>query len=59
MDFWIDGMGFHFDGASWTHKTNLCDPAGSATAMAMRRKSDGLTLKCTTKGKKEGYGVKW
>ena len=33
-DFWANGIGFYFDGASWTHKTNPCDQARSTTAMA-------------------------
>ena len=57
-DFWTNGIGFYFDGASWTHKTNPCDQARSTTAMAWHKKSEGLALKCTTKGKKEGSGGK-
>lgn len=57
-DFWRTGIGFYFDGASWTHKTNPSDQARSTTSMAWRRKSEGLSLNCTTKGKKEGSGGK-
>ena len=57
-DFWTNGIGFYFDGASWTHKTNPCDQARSTTAMVWRKKSEGLALKCTAKGKKEGSGGK-
>ena len=57
-DIWINDIGFYFDGLSWTHKTNPYDQARSTTTMAWRRKSEGLCLKCTTKGKKEGSGGK-
>ena len=57
-DFWTNGIGFDFDGASWTHKTNPCDQARLTTAMVWRKKSEGLALKCTTKGKKESSAGK-
>ena len=57
-DFWTNGIGFYFDGASWTRKTNAFDQARSTTAMAWFKKAEGLALKCTTKGKIEGYGGK-
>ena len=37
-DFWSNGIGFYFDGASWTQKTNPYDQARSTTAMAWRKK---------------------
>ena len=52
-DFWTNGIRFYFDGLSWTHKTNPCDQARSTTVMAWSKK-----LKYTTKGKKEGSGIK-
>ena len=58
QDFWKTGIGFYFDGASWTHKTNPSDQARSTASMAWRKKSEGLSLNCTTKGKKEGSGGK-
>ena len=36
-DFWPNGIGFYFDGASWTHKFNPCDQARSTTVMACRQ----------------------
>ena len=57
-DIWTSGIGLYFDGASWTHKTNPCDQAKSTTAMAWRKKTESLALKCTTNGKKEGSGGK-
>ena len=58
-DFWTNGIGFYFDRALWTHKTNLCDHSRPTTTMACRKKSESLTLKCTTKGKqKRALGVK-
>ena len=57
-DFWTNDIEFYFDGASWTHKTKPCDQARPTTAMAWRKKSEGLTLKCIIKGKKEGSGGK-
>ena len=56
-DVWTNDVGIYFDGISWTHKTNPFDQARSTTAVAWRKKSEGLTLKCTTKGKK-GSGSK-
>ena len=53
-DFWTNGIGFYFDGASWTHKTNPCDQARSTTAMTWRKKSECLALKRTARGKKGG-----
>ena len=50
-----NGIRFYFDGASWTQKTSPCDQARSTIAMAWRKKSVGLALKCITKGKEEGY----
>ena len=57
-DVWTNDIGFYFDGASWTYKTNPCDQARSTTAIAWHRKSEGSALKHTTKGKKEGSGGK-
>ena len=40
-DIWTSSIGFYFDGASWTRKTNPCDQARTTTAMAWHKKSDG------------------
>ena len=50
-DFWTNGIGLYFNGVSLSHKTNSCDQARSTTAMAWRKISGNLALKCTTKGK--------
>ena len=57
-NLWNNEIGFYFDGASWTYKSNPCDQARSTTAIAWHKKSESLGLKCTTKGKKEGSGGK-
>lgn len=52
--FWKDHISFYFDGVSFVHKTNPFDQARSTRSMAWRKRSEGLDLHCTTKGKKAG-----
>ena len=54
INFWERGISFYFDGTSFVHKTNPFDQARATQSMAWRRKSEGLALNCTTKGKKAG-----
>ena len=54
MNFWERGISFYFDGTLFVHKTNPFDQARATQSMAWRRKSEGLALNCTTKGKKAG-----
>ena len=56
QDIWTDGISFYLDGTSFVHKTNPCDQACSTKAMAWRKRSEGLSVQCTCKGKKEGTG---
>ena len=49
--FWKEGFGFHFDGVSFSHKTNPLNEARSIDTMAWRKPKKGLTL--SSKGKKE------
>lgn len=46
------------DGTSWAFKTNPCDQAHHVRTRVWRKPSEGLTLGCTSKGKKVGYGGK-
>ena len=57
-DVWTNGIGFYFDGSSWTDKTTPCDETRSTIAMAWRKRSEGLAWKCITKGKKRALMVK-
>ena len=58
-NFWTNGIGFYFNVASWTHKTNPCDQARSTTAMAWHKKSESLQWNAPQKEKKRALGVKW
>lgn len=53
-DFWKKFISFYFDGTSFVHKTNPYDQARAVKSRAWRRKSEGLALHCTSKGKKAG-----
>ena len=55
-DFWTSGISFYLDGSSFAHKYNPCDQAKSRRSMVWRKRSEGLGLQCTSKGKKEGTG---
>ena len=55
-DFWKSGIGFYVDGVSFVHKTNPCEHAKSARTRTWRKKSEGLSIHCTAKAKKEGSG---
>ena len=54
MNFWERGISSYFDGTSFLHKTNPFDQARATQSLAWRRKSEGVALNCTTKGKKAG-----
>lgn len=57
-DFWKRDICFYLDGTSWVFKTNPCDQANSSHARIWRKRSEGLKMGCTSKGKKAGYGGK-
>ena len=50
--FWTEGISFYLDGAPFVHKSNLLDQARCSNVMIWRKRSEGLKLQCTTKGKK-------
>lgn len=55
---WKEKICFYLDGTSWVFKTNPCDQARHAETRVWRKPSEGLSLGCTSKGKKVGYGGK-
>lgn len=55
---WKETICFYLDGTSWTFKTNPCDQAHHVGTRVWRKKNEGLSFGCTTKGKKVGYGDK-
>lgn len=57
-NFWTEGLSFYLDGVSWVHKTNPCRHARTCRTRTWRKPSEGLSVFCTAKGKKEGVGGK-
>lgn len=57
-DFWTNNIGMYLDGTSFAYKTNPHDQARAPRSMAWRRRSEGLDLRCTAKGRKTGTGGK-
>ena len=53
---WEEGISFYLDGTGFTHKSNPYDQARSS--MAWRKRNEGLSVECTTKGSHEGSGGK-
>ena len=51
-NFWTSGISLYLDGTSFVHKNNPCDQAKSRKSMAWRKRSEGLSFKCTSKGKR-------
>ena len=54
--FWTTGIGFYVDGVSFVHKSNPSAHAKSARTRSWRKASEGLSVHCTGKAKKEGTG---
>lgn len=54
--FWCDDVSFYLDAVSFAHKNNPLDQAKAPRSRVYRKKSEGLKLGCTSKGKKEGTG---
>lgn len=52
--FWKKDISFYFDGTSFVHKSNPYDQARSVKSRAWRKRSEGLEINCTSKGKKAG-----
>lgn len=55
-NFWTHHVSFYLDGTGFAHKTNPLDQARAPTGRTWRKKSEGLTIGCTGKGRKEGTG---
>ncbi len=53
-NFWESGISFYLDGTSFVHKTNPFDQARATKSTAWRKRGEGLSLSCTSKGKKAG-----
>ena len=53
LEFWRSGSSFYFDGTGFVYKKNPLDQA-LAPGAEWRMRSEGLTVGCTVKGKKEG-----
>ena len=54
QDFWNRHISFYLDGKGFEFKTNPLDQAKAPRAREWRKKSEGLRLGCTAKGRKEG-----
>ena len=52
--FWKRYISSYFDGKSFVYKTNPYDQASAVKSRAWRKRSEGLALHCTSKGKKAG-----
>ncbi len=52
----MNRINFYLDGTGFTDKNNPHDEARSPRTMAWRKRSEGLSPLCTTKGKRAGTG---
>lgn len=57
-NFWTKEIGMFVDGTSFVFKSNPHDQASAPRSMNWRKRSEGLDLYCTTKGRKSGNGGK-
>lgn len=57
-DVWTKEIAFYLDGTAFAYKRNPLDQARAPRARVWRKKSEGLDLGCTTKGRKTGTGGK-
>ena len=55
-NFWCEDVAFYLDGVSFAHKTNPLDQAKAPKSRIYRKKGEGLSFGCTSKGRKEGTG---
>ncbi len=53
-EFWKKGISFYLDATGFVYKKNPLDQARTPKAREWRKKSEGLSYQCTTKGSKEG-----
>jgi len=58
-EFWKRNINFYLDGTSFTHKSNPHDKARSTRTMVWRKKSEGLDINCTTKGRRLALVDAW
>ena len=58
-DIWMKRISFYLDGKSFVFKSNPCDQAICPQSREWRKKSEGLKLNCTAKGRKVGSGARW
>ena len=52
--FWTTGISFYLDAAGFVYKRNPMDQVRTPKAREWRKKNEGLSFRCTTKGSKEG-----
>ncbi len=58
IDVWTNDIAFYLDAVGFVHKINPADQARAPSGRIWRRKSEGLTQGCTSKGSKVGHGGK-
>ena len=56
VNFWEEGVGFYFDGASFSHKINPFDQAGAPRFIRRRKPGRGFNFGFTEKGSHEEIG---
>ena len=52
--FWTEGVSMYLDGVGFEYKQNPCKSVSGTRTMGWRRKTHGLDINHTSKGKKEG-----
>ena len=52
--FWRNSISFYLDGTEFIYKQDPKDQATAPKAREWRKRCEGLSLFCTTKGKKKG-----
>lgn len=57
-EFWCNDVAFFLDAVAFVYKTNPLDQARAPKSRIFRKASEGLSVDCTSKGKKEGSGGK-
>jgi transposase len=57
--FWCRDIAFYLDGVSFVYKTNPLDQGRAPRSRIYRKRSEGLSQDCTSKGRKEGTGGKY
>lgn len=57
--FWCTDVAFYLDGVSFVYKQNPHDQGRAPKSRIYRKRSEGLSYGCTSKGRKEGTGGKY